>query len=101
MSKKFDAWIDTLEEDVVQGEYGYERGEFAVYPEHWRALYREGLTPSQAFARALKAASDAREQRDREALANWKRIQEADRVFIENSRAANANAVFGNNRDGA
>ena len=51
----FDRWISELREDVVQGEYGYEEGEFAVYPEGWRPLYDDGLTPSAAFARALKA----------------------------------------------
>jgi hypothetical protein len=78
----FDEWIDTLEEDVVQGEYGYEQGEFTVYPEHWRALFDEGLTPSQAFDRALKAASDARKDREREAAERWERIQAADRAAL-------------------
>jgi hypothetical protein len=32
----FDTWIDALTDDVVQDEYGYEPGEYAVYPE-WRA----------------------------------------------------------------
>lgn len=57
---KFDAWIDELAEDVIEGEYGYERGEFTVYPDHWRSLYDEGLTPSQAFKRALDAFAESR-----------------------------------------
>lgn len=51
----FDEWITTLREEVIQGEYGYEEGEFAVHPELWRGLYDEGLTPAQAFKRALDA----------------------------------------------
>jgi hypothetical protein len=51
----FDAWIDTLNVDVVQEEYGYEPGEFTVFRELWRDLYDQGLTPSQAFRRALNA----------------------------------------------
>ena len=50
---KFDAWIATLKEDVIQEEYGYEPGEFDVFPSLWHGLYKEGLTPSQAFERAL------------------------------------------------
>ena len=56
---KFDAWIDELDETIIQGEYGYEPGEFTVYPSHWRPLYEEGLTPAQAFRRALDAYRDA------------------------------------------
>ena len=81
----FDQWIETLEEDVVQGEYGYEPGEFTVYPDLWRAAFDEGLTPSQAFDRALKAADDARKERDREAKERWERIQEADRIALSRS----------------
>jgi hypothetical protein len=51
----FDAWIEALNEDVVQAEYGYEPGEFTVYPSHWWSLYNRGLTPSQAFKFALDA----------------------------------------------
>lgn len=88
MSAKFDRWIDELREKVVEGEYGYEPGEFTVYPAHWRAPYKEGLTPSQAFKRALDAAAEARAERDREKAENWKRIQEADRAAIAKARGA-------------
>ena len=54
-SPSFDAWIAELNEDVIQGEYGYEAGEFSVFPEHWRPLFDEGLSPGDAFKRALKA----------------------------------------------
>jgi hypothetical protein len=49
----FESWIAVLREDVIQEEYGYEPGEFDVFPEMWRGLYDEGLSPSQAFKRAL------------------------------------------------
>ena len=54
-SKQFDRWIQELDEDVIQSEYGYEAGEFNVFPDHWYPLYVEGLTPQQAFRRALDA----------------------------------------------
>lgn len=53
--EQFDEWIRTLDEDVIQGEYGYEKGEFTVSPESWRPLFDRGLTPAQAFQRALEA----------------------------------------------
>ncbi len=53
MSTKFDAWITELEEDVIQGEYGYECGEFTVFPELWRNAYDLGMTPLQAWQRTL------------------------------------------------
>lgn len=55
MVDAFGVWIEQLDEDVIQGEYGYERGEFTVFPDHWRPLFDEGLTPAQAFKRALDA----------------------------------------------
>lgn len=55
MAYTFDEWITELNLDVIQDEFGYEPGEFTVYPEHWRPLFEEGLTPLQAFQRALKA----------------------------------------------
>lgn len=52
---KFRAWIRELRDEVIQGEYGYEEGEFSVFPDHWHPLYVEGLTPLDAFKRALAA----------------------------------------------
>lgn len=75
---QFDEWIRILDEDVVQGEYGYEPGEFVVYPEHWRPMYDAGVTPQAAFKRALDATGEARRERDRERQANWERIQRED-----------------------
>jgi hypothetical protein len=62
MSAKFDRWIEELRKNVVEGEYGYEPGEFEVYPSEWRALYKEGLSPSQAFRRVLNSFAGARRQ---------------------------------------
>jgi hypothetical protein len=78
MRRSFDSWIAELEQDVIQGEYGYEPGEFAVYPAQWRPMFREGLTPQQAFQRALDAAGKARREDDAARLTNWARIQAAD-----------------------
>jgi len=58
--QRFDAWIDTLTEDVIEDEYGYEPGEFSVFPEAWRWAFDEGLTPSAAFKRACDARTEAR-----------------------------------------
>jgi len=82
MGRKFRAWIHELDEDVIQGDYGYERGEFTVYPDHWRAMFREGLTPQQAFQRALDAASAARDEERRADAANWERIKAEDAALI-------------------
>ena len=57
---RFDDWICELDEQVIQGEFGYERGEFTVIPALWRALYEKGLTPRAAFRRALDAHKEAR-----------------------------------------
>lgn len=81
MSAKFDEWIRGLEEDVIQGEYGFEPGEFTVYPEHWRPLYTEGLTPAQAYRRALDAFAASRREEDEQRAANWVRIQAEDAKY--------------------
>lgn len=49
----FDNWIRELDEQVIQGEYGYERGEFDVFPENWRQLFDRAMTPQEAFRHAL------------------------------------------------
>lgn len=58
--ERFDEWIRVLDEDVIQGEFGYERGEFTVYPVLWRPLYERELTPAQAWRRALDAHANGR-----------------------------------------
>lgn len=49
------AWLDVLNEDVIQGEFGYEEGEFTAFPSLWHHLYAEGLSPRAAWQRALDA----------------------------------------------
>jgi hypothetical protein len=78
----FDTWIERLDVEVIQGEYGYEDGEFDVFPERWRPHFDEGLTPEQAFKRALDAHAEARREREAERAANWKRIQLADAALL-------------------
>lgn len=58
--KAYRAWLDILNEDVIQGEFGYEEGEFTAYPSLWHHLYAEGLTPREAWQRAM---DDFKEQR--------------------------------------
>lgn len=76
--EKFRKWLDVLDEDVIQDEFGYERGEFDVFPALWHPLYAEGLTPRQAWQRALDGFAEGRADRDRQKAENWKRIQIAD-----------------------
>jgi hypothetical protein len=53
----FDDWCHELDEKVIQGEFGYAPGEFAVYPALWRDLYDRGLSPSAAWQRAIRQQS--------------------------------------------
>lgn len=75
---KFREWIHTLDEDVIQGEYGYEPGEFTIYAEHWHEHYTQGLTPQQSFKRALDAFAEDRHQREAERKERWREIQRSD-----------------------
>lgn len=86
----FCEWIRTLYEDVIQGDYGYEDGEFTVYPNHWRPMWREGLTPQQAFQRALDAHANARREGDEARAANWMRIQAEDAIAIAKAKEPSA-----------
>lgn len=79
---KFREWINELDEEVIQGEFGYERGEFNVYPDHWYSLFRKGLTPRQAWQRAMDAHKDGREEDERKKAENWDRIQKEDAAAI-------------------
>ena len=74
----FARWIEDLEYEVIQREFGYEDGEFTVYPDHWRAQWKRGDTPLQAFQSALDAYAEARREKDAERAANWKRIKASD-----------------------
>lgn len=81
----FEAWISQLSEDVIEGEFGYEPGEFAVIPEAWEPLYREGLTPQEAFKRALNAAAEARREGEEANRRNWERIQREDALLTDST----------------
>ena len=74
----FDAWIERLSVDVIQGEYGFEENEFTVFPEVWQPYYDEGLSPEAAFRRALHAYDQRRREEETAARANWARIQAED-----------------------
>lgn len=76
--EKFREWIRVLDEEVVQAEYGYERGEFTIYAGHWHDHYLQGLTPAQSFKRALDAFA---EDRERQKAENWARSQAADAKY--------------------
>jgi len=85
----FAEWIRHLDEDVIQGEYGYEPGEFTVYTSHWRELYDKGCSPGEAFKRALDGHANARREEDAEKQATWARIVAEDEAAIARHRAAN------------
>lgn len=95
MSRKFDAWIDELREQVIEGDYGYEPGEFTVYPSEWSPLYEEGLTPAQAFRRALDAFADARKAKEKAKADNWVRIQAADFCAVAPAMRAKSDQADG------
>jgi len=94
-SVTFDAWIAELDEDVIQGRYGYEPGEFSVFPEVWRPMFDQGLTPEDAFRRALDAAAEGRAEREQERAENWRRIQAEDAALIAAHRAVGSASLSG------
>lgn len=81
--ERFDEWIRALDEDVIQGEFGYEDGEYTVYPELWRPMFNRGLTPLQAFQRALDAHGEAQREKEARRMANWARIQAEDAKYLQ------------------
>lgn len=66
----------------------YEPGEFTVYTSHWRPLYDEGLTPPQAWQRALDGFAAQRKADDEAKTANYARIVAEDKAAIARERAA-------------
>jgi len=88
----FEAWLQTFEEDVVQTEYGYEPGEFTVYPDDWRQAWEDGLTPSAAFRRACEALTEARKADDALQAANALRIKAEDRAAVAEAKLAQEGA---------
>ena len=61
--RDFDRWIEELELDVIQQEYGYEQGEFQVIPAMWIDKFCRLLTPTEAFAEALRDHAKAQKER--------------------------------------
>ena len=85
----FELWIDNLEIDVIQFEYGYEPGEFTVYPEHWRPMYDRGLTPAEAFKAGLDAHGESRREEEAARKANYQRILQQDAEAVKRWRETN------------
>lgn len=81
--EKFREWLNVLDEEVIQGEYGYEPGEFTVYSSHWHPMYLEGLTPAAAFKRALDAFAEDRREIERQRKERWAQIQAADAAALK------------------
>lgn len=81
VDERYREWLRALEEDVIQGEYGYEPGEFTVYPSLWRPLFDEGLAPGAAWHRALEAFGEQRRKDEREKQENWERIQREEAKY--------------------
>lgn len=80
--QKFRHWIATLTTGVIEGEFGYEEGEFSVYPDLWRPLFDEGLTPAQAWQRALDAFAEERRREEQARKDDWERIQREDAAIL-------------------
>lgn len=72
--RHFRNWLEELEIGVIQGEYGYEDGEFNVYPSHWRPMFDRGLTPQEAFRRALDMHACGRVEDECLRTINWARV---------------------------
>lgn len=72
--RHFRNWLEELKIGVIQGEYGYEEGEFTVYPSHWRPMFDHGLTPQEAFRRALDMQACGRIEDECLRAINWARI---------------------------
>lgn len=85
----YSAWLTTLEDEVIIEEFGYERGEFTVYPEAWLHLYEEGLTPKAAWQRCLDAHGDRMRAEQEEKRANWERLQREDAELLLCAAIAN------------
>jgi hypothetical protein len=71
---RFDDWLRELDEEVIQGEYGYEENEFTVYADLWRPAFGAGQTPREAFDRSLKAFDDDRKARREEQARRYAEI---------------------------
>jgi hypothetical protein len=87
LSESLREWLRELEEDVIQAEFAYEPGEFTVYWTHWKPLYDEGLTPRQAWQRALDGFAHARREEEAARQENYARIVAEDQAAIARERA--------------
>lgn len=85
-TEAYQEWLHTLEEDIIQDEFGYEPGEFTVYTTHWSDLYEEGLTPREAWQRALDGFAAKRREDEAARAANYARIISEDEAVIARSR---------------
>lgn len=79
-------WLTSLNDDVIEGEFGYEPGEFTVYSSRWIPLYEEGLTPREAWQRALDGFAQKRRQDNETKLANYARIVSEDEAAVARER---------------
>lgn len=80
-------WLTTLNDDVIEKEYGYEPGEFTVYSSHWVELYELGLSPLNAWKRALDGYANARRDVEGKKIANYARIVAEDETAVARERA--------------
>lgn len=86
VDEQYREWLHVLERDVIEGEFGYEPGEFTVYSSHWLDLYDAGLTPCEAWQRALDGYANARRERDAELGASYARIIAEDEAAIRSAQ---------------
>jgi len=86
LNAAYKLWLDELEQDVIQGEFGYEPGEFTVYTTHWADLYEEGLTPRMAWQRALDCIANKRRGDDEAKKANYARIVSEDEYVKDDDK---------------
>ena len=56
-SLSFEEWLEELKTTVIEGEFGYEPGEFSVFADGWFPLWEAGMSPSEAFQSELDKAS--------------------------------------------
>lgn len=86
-TEAYEEWIRSLDEDVIQAQYGYEPGEFTVYTSHWIDLYEEGLSPLDAWKRALDGYANARRDAEGRKIGNYARLVAEDDAAVARERA--------------
>lgn len=93
IEEKYSTWLEELEHEVIEKEFGYERGEFTVYASHWRELYDQGLTPRQAWQHALDGHANERKEREQQKTERYARIVSEDDAAAAKARAPTVDAV--------